>query len=441
MNYFKQRRLIALLSTAGLLGLSSSVFASAFQLWEQDGATVGNYHAGYAAEADNASTAFYNPAGITRFQNQQITMGAIAVMTNMKYEGTVDVNPFLGVPPQSTTAQGGNFAVLPALHYVTPLTDKLGFGFSIDVPFGLKTNYGDTTIVRYATTQAAITVIDFSPSLAYRITDKFSLGAGLDIQRMFLELDEAATPFVGVEDFPDTYSTNKFNDTAYGYHAGILYEFTPDARIGASYHSQVVHHLTGTSQFTGELANISEVGGPYSSHATTNMTLPPYTALSGFYKVHPQWAVMASAIYTQWDTIRTITLNGLSGMQDFVVDKNIQVVLPQYFKNTWNFTVGTDFYATDKVTLRGGVGYDQTPVQNAYRTVALPDNNRYVLALGTHMQATKAIGFDLGWMHVFGKQAVINPPLQIAGDDQVATNGHANGGADVFSGQVTWDMA
>lgn len=440
MDHFRCRRIVKLLCAAGILGFTSYAYASAFQLWEQDGATVGNYHAGYAAEADNASTTFYNPAGIVRIKHQQASLAGVFFNTNMQYRGTVNLNPYLDEPAQYTTAQGGNFAALPALNYVTPLTDKLGFGFNINVPFGLKTNYGNDTIVRYATTQASVTVIDYSPSFAYQVTDKGSLGLGLDIQRMYMELDECTSFDLSTPEL-DTMSVNKINDTAYGFHAGALYEITPDARVGLSYHSKVVHHLTGSSQFTGPMANATDFGGPYSSSARANVTLPPYTALSAFYKIHPQWSVMASAILTQWSiTGDNLVLNGLSGLQGGVQSQSIQVMIPQHYRDTWNFAAGADYYVNETYTVRGGLGYDQTPVRDAYRNIGLPDNNRIITALGGHMQAWKTVGFDVGWLHVFGKNAPINPPPEVTGDQIVETNGTVRGGANVFSGQVTWDM-
>ena len=119
---------------------------------------------------------------------------------------------------------------------------------------------------------------------------------------------------------------------------------------------------------------------------------------------------------------------------------SINVVIPENYRNTWNISVGADYYVTDQITLRGGIGYDETPVQNAFRNVQLPDNNRYVIALGGHYQATKALGMDLGWTHLFFSQSRINPPPQVTGGQIVTTNGHVNGGADVFGGQVTWDI-
>ena len=210
-----------------------------------------------------------------------------------------------------------------------------------------------------------------------------------------------------------------------------------------SYHSQVVHHLTGNSSFTGPLADALDAN-IHSRRTKVNITLPPYTALSGYRRMYPNLALMASVIYTQWHTIQNLVLQNVAGIEldDDVPtpSTNIVVIIPQHLRNTWNFTVGVDYFLTDQITLRGGVGYDQTPVRFAYRNVQMPDNNRYVIALGGHYQATSAIGLDLGWMHLFFNKAHISPPPQVTGAEVGITNGSVKGGADVLSGQLTWDI-
>ncbi|EKD71796.1 MAG: hypothetical protein ACD_46C00095G0001, partial [uncultured bacterium] len=373
---FNMRRLIIVLCGAGLLS-SSSVFASAFQLFEQDAASMGSYHAGYAAEAIDASTAFYNPAGLTRFNHQQIVLAGNSVISNFKYTGTISVDTLSNNEPQAVTAQGGSFAEVPALHYVAPLTERMNFGFSVDVPFGLMTNYGNNTALRYAATQTSIQVIDISPTLGIKVTDKTSFGFGPDVQSAKGEFDQVGT---FSDATLDSDGINKATGTGYGYHLGGLYEFTPQTRAGISYHSQVVHHLTGTSTFTGQLAQ--ELGVPKSSNSRVSLTLPAYTALSAYHG-YSNFAFMGSVIYTQWSVIRELTLQNVAGVTTSLEPSTTLVVtIPQHFRNTWNFAVGADYFATEQITLRTGVGYDQTPVRENYRNVQLPDNDRYIVAFG-----------------------------------------------------------
>ncbi len=439
MKCFTKRRLLIALSAANLMSVSSYALASSFQLWEQDAASIGLYHAGYAAWANDASTAFYNPAGMTLIKDQQLVVAGVGVMTDFKFNGNVIVNtidPDLSIP---TSSQGGNFSFIPAIHYVAPLSDRVVFGFSVDVPFGLKTNYGAGTALRYVATLTSANVIDISPSFAIQLTPRGSVGVGFDIQRMFAEFDQYGT----LDGLLNATGTNKINDTAYGYHLGWLYQFTPTTRVGISYHSQVVHHLSGNSKFVGDLADFLNDGNPIiANYSTIKMTLPAYTAVSFYHLACPRLAVMGTIVYTQWNVLRQLVFNDFAGavFPGPTPSTTIQVVSPQYYRNTWNFSLGANYFATDKISLRFGVGYDETPISNTYRNVLLPDNNRYVIALGGHYQATKAIGLDLGWSHFFMQKAHVNPPPLALGAQVVSTPGHVTGGADVLGAQVTWNM-
>src|SRR3990167_2505744 len=433
------KRFVTVLSAVGLLGVSNYAVASAFQIWEQDVTNVENFHAGYAVLANNASIAFYNPAGITLFKDQQLVFGGVAAFTDIQYNGTIGVNTLNAGVPQPVVAQGGGSIFIPDLSYVVPITDTIGFGLTVVAPFGLQTNYGSTSALQYASTLASTKVIDISPSLGIQVNDKFSLGAGLDAQRMDAEFD-----LVGVlGDDSNTPSTNQGSDMAYCYHLGGLYQFTPETRLGLSYHSKVSHHLTGTSKFVGPIANAFNAGPLVSGQTKVNLPLPAYTALSGFHHFDDsKWAVMGSVIYTQWSVVKDIVLQNVAGIIDFAPSTTINVVMPQNYNNTWSLSAGTDYYYSDKLTFRGGLGFDQSPVQLNYRTVQLHDADRYAIALGGHYQATKTIGIDLGWTHLFVRQATIQPPLLSLelGDEQVTTVGYSNGGADVVGLQLTWDL-
>jgi long-chain fatty acid transport protein len=439
-----------LLFASGVLGISTDAAASGFQIWEQDGASEGNYHAGYAAEANDASIAWYNPAGITRIHNQQILVSGTAIVTDFRFKGNVTLAAnALGLTQtfNSITAQGGTFNLVPSLQYVAPINDRTGFGFSVDVPFGLKTDYGNNTPLRYAATLTSISVIDISPSLAFKLNDQASIGAGFDIQRAYAEFNNIG----GLPFNPqfDSSSMNDANDTGYGFHAGILYEFTPYTRAGISYHSQVVHHFTGTSKFSGPLTIIINEGVPVdiiSKHARTSIKLPPYTALSFFHQFNPSWAFMASVIYTQWNTFKVLAFQGGAGIDQPTPDSplegstNIEVVVPENYRNTINVSLGANYYPTDSIILRAGIGYDESPATNAFRNVRLPDADRYAIALGAHFKATKTIGLDIGWSHIFAHKVVVNPPAATVGAQTVSTDGYATGGADVLSGQIVWDI-
>lgn len=443
VKQFTMRRLLVLMSTAGVVCFNQSALATGFQLWEQDGASIGNYHAGRAAIADDASTAYYNPAGLIRIKNQQMVFGADPIMTDFRYNGTVAVDTLIDPisgdlnVPQPAAAQGGGFNLVPFFHYAAPINNCVVFGFSIDAPFGLKTDYGNNTVLRYAASLTSLQIIDVSPSLGVALTDKLSVGAGVDWQRAQAQFNQTAVAF-----FPsmDTLSNNDGHSQAWGYHAGILYQFTPQTRVGVSYQSKVTHHIRGKSLFSGPLANGVEGGNQVSEYVHVNATLPATTSLSLFHSFNCQWDAMGSLSYTQWNVFRDLILQNVAGIEDGNATNSLNVIIPQAYHNTWNYAVGANYHPTAQWTLRTGLGFDQSPSNNRYRNVQLPDSDRIAIALGGHYQATRTIGFDLGWTHLFAMNTHINNLTQQVGDEKVTTNGSVQANADVYGLEMKWDL-
>lgn len=428
------------MAATGTLGYVHGVFAAAFQLWEQDGASVGNYHAGRAAIAEDASTAYYNPAGLVRIPNQQLVLGVVPITTDFLFDGTIAVEKVDDNAPMATKAQGGSLNFVPDLHYAAPLLENLVFGLSVVVPYGLQTNYGNQSIVRYAATTTSLQVINIAPSLGFAITNKLSVGFGADIEYSEAKFDLVATVF---DSEFDTDATNNFSGNGLGYHAGILYQFTPQTRIGLAYHSKVTHDFTGTSKFTGMLANFTDETLPpeiSNDNVETTATVPATTTLSLFSAIHPLWDIMGTVSYTQWSVFKDVILYNVSGVdEDVNLSDTITVVIPQNYRNTWNYSIGANYHVNERWLIRTGAGYDQTPSNNEYRNLQLPDGNRIAFALGTHFQATKTLGFDIGWTHFFTNTVPIDV-TQPVGGQVTTTDGDVTGNADVYGFQMKWDM-
>ncbi len=441
--YFK--RLVLLMAAAGVTTFASNAMAAAFALWEQDAASIGNFHAGATSEADDASTAWYNPAGLVRIKNQQLIAGADPVLTNFRYSGSVQtstiVDPDTGLTaaPQNVIAQGGGFNMVPFGHYAAPISDCVVFGMSIVVPFGLKTDYGNTTLARYAATLTSLKVVDFTPSLGIALNDKLSVGAGLDVQHLSAELDQYTTEGVAGGVLLDTISQNSLSDNAYGYRLGALYQFTPATRVGLSFRSKVTHHATGNSYFIGPLAENGVE--QYTGALKVTATLPAITTLSIFQSINPCWDAMASATYTQWSVIKDLVLQNIAGVDGAGVNSNTVIFdLAEHFRNTWNYSIGANYHPCDKWIFRTGLGYDQSPTRDLYRNLQLPDSDRIAAAIGAHFQATKCVGFDVGWTHIFAINTHINNLSQTVGPETVITNGSVRANADVYGFQIKWDI-
>ena len=104
------------------------------------------------------------------------------------------------------------------------------------------------------------------------------------------------------------------------------------------------------------------------------------------------------------------------------------------------FSLGADYKLTDRVTVRGGVAYDQSPVSDKFRTARLPDEDRYWIAIGGTYAVTDAISIDAGYTHIFVKDASIDENSNVTPNGSVAgtLNGDYNEGIDIFGIQVNF---
>jgi long-chain fatty acid transport protein len=347
--------------------------------------------------------------------------------------------------PVQTTSQGGSFNLVPSLNYAAPLNDRVVFGFSIVSPFGLETNYGNSNITRYAATLTSLQVIDIAPSLGIALNDKLSIGFGVDAEHARGEFDlVGGNPLLNDMTMMnmDTPSHNVGYSWGWGYHAGVLYQFSEATRVGLSFHSKVTEHLEGSSKFYGPLANNMDPDNHMqkSDNLKTNAVLPSTTTLSLFHTVNPTWDVMGTVAWTQWSAFNDLTLQNAAGVLDSASTNSLLVVVHENYRNSWNYSVGANYHASEEWMFRGGVGYDQTPTKNTYRNLQLPDSDRIPVAIGAHYQANKTWGFDAGWTHFFVMNTRINNVSQTFGDQTTTTNGTVHANADVFGFQVKWDI-
>lgn len=455
------------ISLAGIIltGYVGSAMASGFQLFEENGVGTGDYDAGGAAIADDASTAFYNPAGLTRIDHQQFVAAGDGVLFHSQFTGTntwstnvfnpTTAQPLLPPVSFTGTAQGGRDAVVPSFYYSAPINPAVVFAMGVAVPFGLSTQWSDGSVVSYSATESTLTVFDFTPNLGVKITDQFSVGAGADIDRLNATLSTiAGLPSLAIsQGLPssafDTESENTASDWGYGYHVGVLYAFTPQTRVGLAYHSQVTFSPTGSSTFTGPLAATPAPQAYINSEISnnglnTNITVPAFTMLSAYSNLTPIWAVMGSVTYTQWSVFNNLQLNRVEGAEPDLLTTGfdptqVTVSLPQDFRNTWRVSVGTSLQVSDQWLLRAGTGYDENPTNNVDRNIRLPDGNRFALAIGAHYQVTHCVGFDAGYTHLFINNGDINNTVNF-GPQTVSTVGKTSNYANVVGAQITWDI-
>ncbi len=456
----KQYPIYSSISAAILSIMSSQIsHAGAFSLYTESSAgAVGNYAAGVAAEAADASTAWYNPAGLVLLKKQEVLVSGVGVFPSTKLTGvstfnTPDFEPYV----QSFNGlQGAESALVPAFHYAQPLNEHSAFGLSIVAPFGLSSDWGTKSPLRYAATRTQLKTIDVSPDLAARLTDHLSFGAGIDVQWAEVKfngvlgaptvLQEAES--LGYAVVPTTYdstSENQGHSIGFGLHTGLLATFDNNhTRIGLNYQSKINHQFIGSSTLRGRLADplLTDPNAVFSANvlSSNGVDLPYVLTLSGYKDVNTKWALLGSLVYTGWNSFNEIQLNNVAAYS-FADDRPTLVnsTATEHYRDVWRIAVGANYHVNDQWMMRFGGGYDQTPTVNAERDVRLPDANRWALSIGSHYQFKPNLGVDVGYTYLFAlNNPIVNKTQPIGTTSSLTVNAEGNVHAQLIGAQIVW---
>ena len=368
---------------------SSYAGAAGFQLFEENASGIGNAYAGSAAVAENASTIFFNPAGMTKLQAREISLGVSAVKPSIKFSNTGSTNPTGWPIPTTTGAATGNdggdaggWNYLPNGYVSWAMTKDLYAGLGISVPFGLATEYDSNWYGRYQAIKFKIETLDVNPSLAYRVNDMISIGFGVSWQRMKGEYIRQASPVAQV--------ALNMDDAAWGWNAGALFQLAPASRIGVSYRSAVKHALSG------------DFSGAVNEPANVDMKLPNMAIVSFTQGLGVSWELLGDVSWTGWSSIDKVGIyKTTTGALAQTLDAN--------FRDTWRVALGANYKVSEDWKLKCGVAFDQTPAPDAdHRLTSLPDSDRTAVATGVQWKPSKASALDFGVEYLFMKATDIN---------------------------------
>lgn len=393
---------------AAIFGLSmaGSAFAAGFQLLEQNASGLGNAYAGSAVVAENASTIFFNPAGMTQLKGDQVSVGLDMVKPSFEFSNT-------GSSSGSLSGEGGDaggWNAVPNAYASFANSDKLFFGLGVSAPFGLKTEYPNPWIGGAQSLTFDVKVINVNPSVAYKLDPQISLGFGANIQKM----DAQYVRVVGVTNpvFAASTASLDAKSTGYGWNAGVLYTPVPDMKVGFAYRSQVQHRLKGSIAVNGPSAALNAVG---SSDVTADIHLPD-TWIVSVSKMFGDFELLGDVERIGWGSVPKVEIIRSSGASN----GQIAQTLVTDFRDTWRVALGGTYRMNSAWKLKTGIAWDQTPVQSeADRLVSMPDNDRIWLSAGTQWAINKASTLDLGAAYLFIRDSSIDNNQAAAGRGRV----------------------
>lgn len=381
-------RLIPLVA-AGLA--SGQAAAAGFQLLEQNASGIGNSYAGSAAVAENASTIFFNPAGMTQLKDREISVGMSAVRPTFKFSdrGSSSLGAFASAGEGN---DAGSWAFIPNAYMSWALTKNLYAGLGIGAPFGLVTEYNDPWVGAAQAIKFDIKTMNLNPSLAYRINDKISVGGGLNYQKMKVEyIRRAAVGPVTPLNVAGTSATLSADNDAWGWNVGALFTLSPTTKVGVSYRSSIKHDLKGDLSVSGPAAGAN--AALTTGAAKADVELPETFILSVTQHLNEKWEMLGDVSWTGWSSIPKVDIVRTAGALNGVTVQTLDTK----FRDTWRFALGANYRLNEQVKLKFGVAYDQTPVQSdQHRLVSLPDSNRTWLSTGAQIKVAKDSLVDLG---------------------------------------------
>ena len=383
----KLRGLFCLLLFALIL-VPNAAFADGFAIyeWSAGGVAMGE---AYMFAEDDPSLLGYNPAGITKLQGSWFSGG----ISYINPRGRVDFHG--GSADGQTWSNDEAPGYVPNLFYVKQQNDKLWWGIGVFSRFGNSTQYDPAWPGRFNSHLAKITGLTVQPTVAYKVTDKLSIAAGLDINYIRLQMSKKIPGAVAYKYglSPGTEVDYKLDgdNIALGWNLGFNYDFTENTSFAAVYRSSIKQNMDADLDLTN--------GGAKSTKAHGTVTLPDSLTFGFGHKFNEKTRAEIGATYTKWSTYDKLEMT-----YDNYLPKSTEI---KDWKDVWRYQVGIEHKINEIWSIMGGYAYDNSPMPDEYMDFAVPTGDRQTLSIGFKKRSENSeLVFAWGFMWI--KDRVIN---------------------------------
>jgi long-chain fatty acid transport protein len=414
---------LVLLVCVLLLSIQSMAFAGGLSFEHNGAAAMGKGNA-FAGEANDPSAIFYNPAGITQLPGTQVMIGTAITYLDSTFRSSTT--------GESTQLQD-QFPIVPHFyitHRFQKWDERLSIGLGVYTPFGLVVDWPDNWQGRFDSINAKFRATIINPTIAYRMTPDLSVAAGFRYANTAAEFQQMFNAGNGES------KARLFDATAnpIGWNVGLLYclhncpnkDTTAKDRstsVGLQFRSELQAKLNGSAEFSGPASALFS-----NTSVHSNFTMPPQLVVGLSTKAVPNWTFNADVEWEGWSTVGTIpihfTTTSSSPLNQQLLDKagcTNQQTAPQagcrLWKNSYVFRIGAEYAATDRLALRGGYFYSQSPIPDNTFDPTIPESNLHALTtgLGYARPATAffpAVTFDLAYaLGFYEKRSIDNSTI------------------------------
>jgi long-chain fatty acid transport protein len=396
-GFFMRQLFVRLaIALACLSTLTMRLSGAGFSLLEQSTVGLGRSLAGMTAEIEDPGSVFFNPATGAWHERPTLMAGTHFLLGKVSFHDRGST--FSGDQDRNITS----LAMVPNLYYVHPLSDGVTLNLGISATSGTSTKYEDDWQGRYFSIDTEVAVIEISPSLSWRIDEKWAVGVGFIAQYADATMSQAI-PFDTSGNFTralDGQLKLEGDSWAFGYSVGVLFRPFESTRIGLGYRSKLSHDLSMKARLRIPKAVAPGFGGAtrITEDASCDLALPSSINFGVQQDLNEKWTVMGDVAWTKWSDMKELKVK-FDHPTILGLNENTEEMK---WRDNWRFAVGTQYKLNQKWTLRSGLAFDSTPVRNKYLRVAkLPDSNRLWLSFGAGYQFSEQLRLDGAFTHLF----------------------------------------
>lgn len=359
---------LAALAGSGFVAISAgAAVAGGFEIREQSTFFSGTAYAGAAAGGSSLSSLFWNPA-VSSFVGNGITTDSSYTLVLPRADLHADsiVGPVTG---SDFDVDIGRDALIPASYAAWRYNNRTVVAVSMNAPFGLTTkpdslNWAGGWFAR----TSEMTSLNLTPSVSYQLTPQISVGAGLQLQ------------YIDIKSLNTVAYRAEADDFAVGATAGINITPFRGTSVGLGYRSRVAHDFEGKFRIPGAL--------PLEASFDT----PDKVTLSLRQEINAATRLLASVEWTNWSVLQTVPV--------FVGGAPLGQIAFEW-EDGWSYSLGGEYDVTPRLTLRGGITYEESPIQDATsRLIQLPDSNRIWFGLGASYKWSEKTTLNVSYLHV-----------------------------------------
>ena len=399
-------RFIAVFTVIMLAVFCGEAYAGGFSFTEHGAAASGKANA-FAGEANDPSAIFYNPAGITQLPGTQFMIGTSIVKLDSTFRSSTT---------GENTKLEDQFPIVPHFfitHRFKQWDERLSIGLGVYTPFGIVVDWPDNWQGRFNTTNARLRVTVYNPTVAYQVTPGLSVAAGIRIADAGAEFEQKFNIGTG----ESKVRAHDLDAHPVGWDVGLLYHLKEiSTSVGLQFRSELQAKFNGDADFSGPAAVTFANTGFH-----TSIKFPPQLILGVSTKAIPRWTINADIEWEGWKTVGSIP-KSFDGTASALNQRGLR-----NWKNSYVFRLGAEYAATDRLALRGGFFYDQTPIPDNTFDPTIPNADLYALTGGAGYR-WGATSVDIAYLFGFYEKRATNA----SSIDPTITGGIGTDGTQVF---------